>query len=396
MAGVPEKRKVHAAALGHARLDPLAVESHQDRVGVVLGLAEVDVEGFRFALAAIDADAGDVLLLDVLRLGVDQERLDVVLVQPGDAGAPHAQVRVHDRPDLLGHPAHRQHDVAREGAGDTVALVDGLLDEIRYQGDVHRHRGAVALHPAVGLDVFHVHLVAEVRRPDVLQHLLDRGPDVLGRRLGDLAYLARSGHLVCAAHGDLAVDRQRLAVHLAARFGVDDGQPHDVADRVRHRGDVFLEVLLVLADVPGEVAFQAEVLDQRLAHVAGLHPGRIFQDGLEFRGLDDAVDRSQDAAELAVRGTAAQLLDDLRHGAARELALLQPEVRRQALAEDVLAAAADTLVALPGDHLAPAALEVLTEVDDLLFDILGHVPDGFRRFGDRAFHVDDFAFVLDA
>ena len=113
-------------------------------------------------------------------------------------------------------PADRQNNVSGQRAGYPVALIHRLFDVIRYQGNVHGHRGAVSLHAAVSLNVFHIHFIPDIRRADVGQHFFDGGPDVLGGGFGNITDFAGGNHQIGGADIDLAVNRQRLAVHLPA------------------------------------------------------------------------------------------------------------------------------------------------------------------------------------
>jgi hypothetical protein len=249
--------QVLAGSIRHPGFHGFAFHSHHDCVSVVLGSAEKDVKGGLTGFLAVDSDARDFLQLGVFEFRVDQQGLDIVLVLPGNAGPCHPERRIHDGAYLLSDPAYRQNDVSGEGSGYPVGLVDGLLDKVRYQGHVHGHRGAVSLHAGVGLDVFHMHFVAHVGRPDGFEHFLDGGAYILGRSLGDIPDFAGSTDGVGCASVDLAVDRQGLAVHLAAGAGLNHRQAHHVTDRIGHGADVLLEVLFVLLDFAVEGPLKA-------------------------------------------------------------------------------------------------------------------------------------------
>ena len=103
----------------------------------------------------------------------------------------------------------------------------------------------------------------------------------------------------------------------------------------------------MLLDFAVEGPFQTQVHRQRPAHVDGFHAVGVFQDRIVFGGSDDAVDRPQDGAQLAVARAAAKLTDDLEHRPAGKLTGRERVFPGKAATKNMLAAPADPRVAFP-------------------------------------------------
>ena len=88
--------QIFAAALDHTFFKAGPIDVHQDLICAKLGLAEEDIEGIPALRGSVDAYSRNFSLLDVLGLGIDQQGFDIMLVLPGNAGAGHSQVRIHD------------------------------------------------------------------------------------------------------------------------------------------------------------------------------------------------------------------------------------------------------------------------------------------------------------
>ena len=183
---------------------------------MVFGFTKINIKGFLLAAAAENPDTGNFIFLNILVIRVDQQRLDIVFVQPRYAGPLHAEGWVHDRAQFFGYAANRKNYITGQGAGHPVALIDRLLDVIRHQGDIHRDRGTVALHSAVGLNVFYIHFVSDIGGPNFVHALLYGRPDILGCGFGNIADFTGSHNRISHADIDLTVNRQRLPIHLTA------------------------------------------------------------------------------------------------------------------------------------------------------------------------------------
>ena len=123
-----QQLNILAAAVGHADFHLAPVQIHQNPVGMVFCLAKIDRKGVGLIRASKYSDAGDIVFLDIFALGIDKVGLDIMLVQPGNAGPIHTELWFHNAAYFFGHTAHSQYNVAGQRTGDPIFLVDRLFD----------------------------------------------------------------------------------------------------------------------------------------------------------------------------------------------------------------------------------------------------------------------------
>ena len=179
-----------------------------------------------------------------------------MLVLPGNAGAIHSQLKIHDRSDFFCYPSHRKNNISSQGPGYAIFLVHRLIDIIGYECNIDCNGSTVPFNPAMGLDVFHMHFIAHIGCGNFLQHLFYGCSHVLCSSLRNISGFSRCNDGIGTAGINLTMDRQWLPVHLSTGSGVGDGKTNNVADRVSQGTDIFLKLFFVLYHLGGQGPFK--------------------------------------------------------------------------------------------------------------------------------------------